>query len=634
MSVIQSIRDKGAWIVFVIIALALIAFILQDGVKRGGTAFSVNDVITEVNGEKLERGAFEDKIKMQESMYAGQGANRDQIAAAVWNQEVESIILNQEFDKLGLTVSAKELNDVLFGENSPLRQEFTDPKTGVFRVDDAKKAFAQLKKSTNPEQINMVNNGYIIPTIQNTLRNKYQSLLVQSVYIPKWLVAKQEADNNAIASIDYVYYPYISVADSLVKVSDEDINAYVKQHAVEFKKKDETRNISYVLFNAAPSSADSNAVLSQLVALENDFRQAPDAAAYLAKVGTELPFYNSYFSATKMQMALKDSITKLPLGGMFGPYQDGNSYVLAKMVGIKNWPDSAKVRHILINTGNPQTGQMVRTDSAAKKLVDSIALAIKSGADFNALCAQYSEDAGSKDKGGVYDFFPQGQMVVPFNDFSFDKPVGSKDVVKTDFGYHYIEVLGQKDFKPAYKVAYLAKPLVASNETISEASTAAAQFTVSSKNAKQFNENALKQNKVVFPVSDLKANDNSINTLGENRQLVRWAFEKSVGDVSEPVEIGDKYVVALLTAVNKPGLMSATEARPQVEGMVRNEKKAKLIIDTKIKGNSLEEISASTKSPVLHADSLVFAAAFIAGVGSEPKVVGAAFNKSLVARCC
>jgi peptidyl-prolyl cis-trans isomerase D len=205
-------------------------------------------------------------------------------------------------------------------------------------------------------------------------------------------------------------------------------------------------------------------------------------------------------------------------------------------------------------------------------------------------------------------------------------------VVKTDFGYHYIEVLGQKDFKPAYKVAYLAKPLVASNETISEASTAAAQFTVSSKNAKQFNENALKQNKVVFPVSDLKANDNSINTLGENRQLVRWAFEKSVGDVSEPVEIGDKYVVALLTAVNKPGLMSATEARPQVEGMVRNEKKAKLIIDTKIKGNSLEEISASTKSPVLHADSLVFAAAFIAGVGSEPKVVGAAFNKSLVGK--
>ena len=148
MSVIQRIRDKGAWIVFAIIALALIAFILQDGVGRGSRAFSSN-TIGKVNGEKITRTEFEEKLNMQERYAAQQGMGREQLVTAVWNQEVERLVLNQEFDKLGLQVGAKELSDILFGENSPLRQEFTDPKTGVFNADDARRAFAQIKKSKN-----------------------------------------------------------------------------------------------------------------------------------------------------------------------------------------------------------------------------------------------------------------------------------------------------------------------------------------------------------------------------------------------------------------------------------------------------------------------------------------------------
>ena len=154
-----------------------------------------------------------------------------------------------------------------------------------------------------------------------------------------------------------------------------------------------------------------------------------DAAAFLGKVGTELAFYNSYFGGSRIQVANKDSIIRLPVGGLFGPYVDGNNYVLAKMVGIKQWPDSVTVRHILIGTNDPQSGQQVRDDSTGKKLVDSIQTAIKNGADFNALVTKYSDDGGSKEKGGVYDYFPQGQMVIPFNDFAFDNPVGAKGVV-------------------------------------------------------------------------------------------------------------------------------------------------------------------------------------------------------------
>src|SRR6478609_1443566 len=333
MSVIQRIRDKGAWVIFGIIALALIAFILQDGAGRGKGSFTNTTTIGKVNGEKIERADFEEKLQMQEKMYASQGAQRDQLIGSLWNQEVERIVLSQEYKKLGLQISPKELSDILFGENSPLRQEFTDPKTGVFMVDNAKQAFAQLKKSKDANQLKTIYAVYINPAIEQALRMKYQNLLIQAAYVPKWLMEKHQADNNAVASFSYVYVPYISVSDSLAKVSDDEINAYVKKHSNEYSKTEETRNISYVSYSAAPSSADSAAALTVVNDLKAEFAAATDVEAFLSKAGSELPFYNGYFSKTRMQQANKDSLTKIPAGSLYGPYVDGSNYVIAKMVG-------------------------------------------------------------------------------------------------------------------------------------------------------------------------------------------------------------------------------------------------------------------------------------------------------------
>jgi peptidyl-prolyl cis-trans isomerase D len=319
----------------------------------------------------------------------------------------------------------------------------------------------------------------------------------------------------------------------------------------------------------------------------------------------------------------------LPVGGIYGPYIDGANYVIAKMVGIKQWPDSVTVRHILIATSNPQNGQQIRDDSTGKKLADSIQTAIKNGADFNSLVAKYSDDGGSKEKGGVYDYFPQGQMVIPFNDFVFDNSVGTKGVVKTDYGYHYIEILGQKNRASAYKIAYLAKPILSSNETVNEANTAAANFASSAKNVKSFNENASKLGLPILPASEIRQNDFTVGTMANTRSLVRWIYENKEGAVSDPTEVGDQIIVATITGINKAGTLGVNEARPLVEGLIRNDKKAKIIIDTKMKGNSLEEIAKSAGTSVLRADSLTFGSGFINGVGNEPKIVGAAFNKAI-----
>ncbi len=636
MSVIQRIRDQGAWIIFGIIAIALISFILQDGLGRRGSLFANTNTIGKVNGQAIEKDEFEKKIELY-----GRNQPREQLIPQLWNQEVNTILMQQEYDKLGLKCTNKELSEVMFGENSPLKREFTDPKTGMFNADQARQAFAQLKKSKNTEQLDQITEGYIKPTIQQTLQQKYQNLLSQAAYAPKWLIEKQKSENGSIASVSYVYVPYSSVSDSAVKVSDEEIVAYATKHRKEYEKDEETRAISFVTFDVAPNAADSAVTVNQLNTIKPEFVAAKDMKTFFTKTSSEMQFYDSYITKNEIKQPVKDSLFKLAPGATYGPYADGNNFVIAKMVDAKQWPDSAKVRHILVATHqqDPQTQQLVRTreDSAANKRMDTIVALINSGKSFDSVCAQFSDD-GNKDKGGVYEYFITSRMVAPFNDFAFGKPVGSKGRVETEYGVHYVEVLGQKGSSPAYKIAYLSRPINVSNETVNTISTAAAQFAATSKTKAQFEENAKKLNKSATPATDLKENEPNVPGLTSARQVVRWAYEHNVGDINEqPFEVNagnnnNKLVVAILTAVNKPGIPSAQTLRPQVEMFVKNEKKANNIIESKFKGSSLEAIASASGAAVQKADSLSFSNAFVPGIGNDNKFLGLAFNKDLKAK--
>ena len=627
MSIIQNIRERGAWIIFGIIAIALVAFLLQDGIGRKNGS---NDITTlgKVNGEIINKIEFDEKVDLQVQQYASQGVRREQMIGYLWEQEVSRLLFKSEAEKLGISVGTKELSDVLFGNESPFRQEFTDKNTGEFKVNDAKNAIAQIKKGKNKDQINQIEKIYIEPSLVNRIRNKYQALVVRGVQIPKWLAEKQYAEQNSIASIKFVGVSYNTISDSSIKVSNDEIATYLKENQAAYQVEETSRNIGYVGFSAAPTAQDSLNAKNEINALKDAFKATTDEVSYLNKVGTEIPSYNSYISRKTLQIPEKDSVLSIGVGNVYGPYVDGRNYTIAKLLGVKQWSDSTSVRHILIATNNPQTGQQVRDDSSAKKIIDSVSAAIKGGASFEALCAQYSDD-GSKSNGGNLGMFAQAQMVPTFNDFAFDNPVGTKGVIKTDFGYHYVEILKQTAKGPAYKISYLSKPINPSNETINAAATAAAQFVSNSKDVKSFNENAVKQNKQVLPATGIKANDFDIQGIGETRQMVRWVFEKDVNTVSEPFEIADNYIVAVITGEEKQGLASVEAARPRVEGIIRDQKKADKIKLT-LKGNSIDAIASNVKALVQTADSLSFANSIVAGIGNEPKIIGAAFNKSLV----
>jgi peptidyl-prolyl cis-trans isomerase D len=298
------------------------------------------------------------------------------------------------------------------------------------------------------------------------------------------------------------------------------------------------------------------------------------------------------------------------------------------MEGVRSMPDSAKVRHILVST-------QTRDSATAYKLIDSLRTAINSGSNFDSLCAKFSEDPGSKDKGGVYDNVPSGQMVPPFNDYIFLNSVGSKGIVKTDFGYHYIEILGQKGSGAGYKVAYLPKEIAASQTTDDLANENANKFASDIKDIKTFDAAFEKDwknkgyQKGVGPNIQRTAAD--IPGVGSSRNFVRNVYEAKLGEVLKPERVGESYVVAVVTEINKEGSMSVATARPRIESLLRNKKKAEILKQKVGKVNSLEE--AITKfggnKTIEVADSVrINGSSNNPSLGFEPRVVGAAFNPS------
>ncbi len=638
MQIIQSIRDKGAAITVGVIVLCLIGFVLMDAKQGNNRLFgSLSQSVGKVNGEAVPLSEFNKRMNQaeaQEEQRSGQrpnGIKVNQIREQVWNQIVAEKIFFEEADKLGISFSPAELSSILLSSdpNNPFMQQqgMTDPATGKLDMTKAQEALRNIKKLKG-EQKEAVNNEIINPLKLSAIVAKYSGLLSASAYYPKWMQEKEIAEAKNFAEISYVAVPYSEISDSAVQVKDADINEYVKKHKELFKQ-EAGRVISYVSFSQLPSKEDSNRVREMVENIKTSFAADTNAQSFVARNTSVIDFQDNYLPKSKIQSSQTDSIAKLPVGTVYGPYVDGESYVVAKMLGSKQLPDSVKARHILIPTVNPQTGEQINADTTAKKLADSLLNAIKGGADFAALALKYSSD-GSKDKGGDLGTFAYGAMVPEFNDFTFNKPVGSKDVVRTQYGYHVIEITNQKDFKPAYKIAFVAKEITSSDLTVNSASllaTKASAVKSSTELSKYIQANGLKMIQNPLP---LKENDYSVGNLQEARQLVRWAFEAKKGEVSEPFSIADEFVVAVLEKVLEEGVQDAEKARSGAEAIIRNEKKAE-IIKTKLGVTpTLETAAAAYNKQILQAgadSSITLNAQIINGLGVEPKLLGASFNK-------
>ena len=627
MAVLAKIRQRSALLIAVI-ALALFAFIIQDLIGKGGFGSSTKDVGS-INGKDI---AFEDfRIKVSNVEKSGEGITSTAAANRVWDQEVSIALLSSEFDKLGLRVGEKHILEILKSDENIGKNPLFLNAAGMFDIAKFKEYF-----KSNPAQAQYLKDREKDAEL-NAKYQIYNTLIKAGTFTTESEgKMKYEMEANKV-NFAYVAGLYSTIKDSDVKVTDAEIVDFMKKNEKKFKA-DESREVEYVLIEDKASKEDENEVKSKINGLlagrvvynqatgKNDtlpgFRNATNTIEFVNS-NSDVPYDSTYIAKKDLPAVDADRLFNLGAGEVYGPYMFGNYYCISKSMGMKSGVN-AKASHILISYEGTQVPNKKekRTKEEAKAKAESILAQVNANPDSFLMLAFTTSDDSSAQQGGDLGFFGPNAMVKPFNDFVFGNPIGKIGLVETPFGFHIIKITDKQD---GIRLATVAQKIEASEATSDKIFTQATKFEMDATD-KDFGKIAKDMKLTVAAPVTLKAMDETFGPLGNQRSIVRWSFEDGtkVGAVKrfEVANLG--HVIAKLKNVDKSGLVTVTLARPYVEPILKNKKKAELI-KAKMTGSSLEAIAKATGSKVQQATAVTMENPMLVGAGLEPKVVGNAF---------
>lgn len=633
MAVLGKIRQRSILLIGVI-GFCLFAFVIGDVVQNGSFGINSNNVGS-VNGTDIDAQQFMQKVAQLEQQ--NKNTTNAQAMNSIWEQEVRNIILGEQIEKTGLAIADDQLiNEIkknpYFSQNPQFLNE-----AGTFDENKFREFVKSIQNDPNQDRWNEWKN-FENEIAKTSVQQMYYNLIKGGVYTTQAEGKFKYVGENRKVNFDYVTVPYSTINDDEVKVSDDEIIAYMKKHPKRYKSEN-TRSVEYVLFENKPSEADEKAMQKAMDKVmfgtvefnnktnSNDTIPAfkdvkEDRIAEYVNKNSDIKFDSTYLAKSELPLDYQEQLFNLSQGEVFGPYSFNGSQCVSRMLDRKA-NASVKASHILISYKDASRSSATRTKEEAQALANDLLAKVKANpSDFAKLAEENSDDPGSKTKGGEYDNIMPGQMVPQFNDFIFDNAVGTIGLVETDFGFHVIKVNAKYE---SVLLATIAQKVEPSEATIDANYTKASKFeaTVSSKD---FAETAKAENLTSNPATNLKATDEYLGSLGAQRQIVLWAFsgDTNVGDVKR-FDVPQGFVVAKVTNKNETGLLSIDVARESVGSILRSEKKA-VKIREKMKGATLEEVAKSTGGSVILASNVALGSALIPNIGRETKVVGTAFN--------
>ncbi|RZJ66716.1 MAG: peptidylprolyl isomerase [Flavobacterium sp.] len=616
MAVLSKIRQRSMLLIGVI-GFCLLAFLIGDLFTSGNIGMASKDVGS-INGKDITYEDF--RVKVSNAEKGGQGMSLTQASNSVWDREVAIALLSAEFDKLGIRVGEKHIlealkNDQQIGQNPMFKND-----KGEFDV-----AKFQEFVSSNPEMAAAFKDSEKNATL-NAKYLLYNTLVKGGVFVTEAEAKYKYEAETTKATFDYVAVLFSSVKDSDVKITDAELTDYMKKHEKRYKA-DENRELEYVLIEDKPSAKDEAEVKASIDALltstdtTGNFRTTNDVPDFVNK-HSDVPYDSTYIAKKDLPTEHAEALFNLPVGAIYGPYMQGGYYAITRGMGRKAGAN-AKASHILISWEGTQVPNKreKRTKEEAKAKAEALLTQAKANPSGFMMLALTNSDDSSAQQGGDLGYFSSGQMVKPFNDFVFNNPIGTIGLVETQFGYHVINVTDKQD---AVRLAIIAQKIEPSDATTDALYQQAVKVEMEA-NDKDFASVAKAEKLTIVPKVKVKAMDEAFGNIGNQRQIVQWAFNSKTeaGDVKrfEVVNLGN--VIVKLTKVNPEGLLSLDEARVSVEPILKNKKKAEMII-AKMKGGSLAAVAQANNTTVQTATDLTLENAVIPNAGQEPKVVGAA----------
>ena len=632
MAVLGNLR-KNSFVLIAVIGMALFAFVIAG--VFDGSGFQSQEPIGKVNGEELSISDFRNQMDILKKSY---NFNDLQALTTAWDESVRIELLNQEINELGIGSSSDHLEYFLSQSPSFNSDERFINDAGLFDVNKFSNFISELKE-INPEayfqwsnQENQFNNQIKANTYFNLISSGLNSTFFEG--------KKQYSTSNSNANISFVKIPYSSIPDSLVSVKNSEISKYIKDNPEDFEQ-ESTRNIDYVIFDESPSKKDQNDLRLRLENLLNQreeynqvsklnevvpgFLTTSDLELFLSE-NSDLPYDSIYrpkgfFSSDHAQM-----IFNLDNNQTYGPYTDGEFLKYSKMIDKKR-NGNVRASHILVSYQGAQgaSSEITRTKEDARKEASRILNLARNNSDsFSSYALEFS-DGPSKSNGGDLGFFQEGMMVKPFNDYVFSNRVGRIGLVETDFGFHVIKVVAKED---VVLVGTIGLKNIPSDRTSDSIFNIASKFEIDLGKSIDINKTASDLDFEVKSLNSIGELDHDLPNMENQRRLVQWLFneDSSIGDYKRFDLSQGGFVIVQINDKQDKGLMPARLATLTVTPILKNQKKAEMIISENKKYTTLEDLSASNNLEIINVSALNQITPVVSQAGFEPKLVGTAFG--------
>jgi peptidyl-prolyl cis-trans isomerase D len=632
MALIKKIRQRTSLAIGVI-AVGLIFFLVGGDILSpnstllGGSSNNVGEIAGEsVSYEEYVQKIEEIKISFQQNTGRTPSENEMySIREQAWQAMIVDRVLKNQYEELGLTVSDAELVDLVQGKNiiAELRQQLINPMTGEFDRTQLV-TFLQSLESASPEQKAFWTSQEKL-FADSRLRIKFDNLLTTSEYATKAEGKLEYKMSNSVADIDHLFIPFYAISDSAVKVTDAELNDYIKKNKNKFKVSNSV-DINYVQFDIRPSSEDSAAVIAGIKRLTEELMSSDNDSAFVIRNSEGQQPFIKVLPGDALPQNLISNVDDIIVGETYGPFLTNNStYVSYKISEKFQGTPRMRASHILLNTAGMDDTAKAEVKNRAQELLKEI----QGGLDFAMAAAQNGQD-GTAQRGGDLGWFAKEDFVKEFADASFAaKGTGLiNNIVETEYGFHIIKVTEQPKTE-TYKIASIELELGPSDVTRNEAYRNADFFASNATSASKFEELAKSQGYRVIPAMTVDASARNLNNLSGAREIIRWAFNDASEGKSSPVfELDNVYVVANLIKKSEEGTASLEQVRPEVTAQVKNEKKVALIVNQLKDKKTLDEMLKvyPNEASLNNTPDLKLSASVLPGVGFAPRSIGAAFG--------
>ena len=636
MAAIGKIRSWGPTLV-IVIGLALFAFIAEEMFRScEASKNQQRQQIGEVLGEKINVQEFQalydeyqQVIKMTQGRDNLSEDEQNQVKDQVWNTFVNNKIIEAEAEKLGLTVTDEEMQNMLREGTNPMLMQtpFVNQQTGRFDASQLTKFINDYKNNQNAQLSEQYKTIYdywkfIEKNLrQQTLMQKYQALLSNCLLSnPVSAKAAYEAQSQE-SNILLAALPYNSVKDDEVQVSDADIKAKYNDEKEMFKQMMESRDIKYVDFQVTASQSDRDALMKTMQDASQKLQSGAAPAEIVRKAQSQIPYLGLPVNSRALPSDIARRIDSMAVGQTTAPFEttSDNTLNVVKLISKQQLPDSVEFRMIQVGGA---------TEQAAQKTADSIYTALKTGVPFDSIAKKYGQT-------GAKQWLTSAQYQ---NSTSMDNdskeyllalntmPSGELKNLKFSQGNVIVQVTDRRAMTTKYDVAIIKHTIDFSKQTYSDAYNKFSQFVSENTTIEALEKNAAAQGYSVRERNDIVNSEHNVVGVRATRETMKWIFDAKPGQVSPLYECGsnDHLLVVALTKIHPAGYRDLDGVKEEIKQQVIRDKKfevlknklsgVKSVADAKAKGAVVDSVKqVSFSSP-----------AFIQATGSsEPALAGA-----------